>query len=85
MARGGMDMESKLLNTVNVIEMNGDYVIGMASYKDDAEGNALAEGRFKALCAENAGEVALDMESCLEIGVCEVGPWKILLVHSTET
>ena len=74
-------MESKLLSTVNVIEMIDDSIVGMASYADNKEGNALAEKRFTDLIVENGCEETLDDN--LENGCCEDGTWKVLLVHST--
>ena len=75
----------KELNTVNVIEMDGDTVLGLASYQDNEEGNRLAEIRFHDLAMANIKNlVEEDVESYIEDGMAESGTYKLLLVHSTE-
>ena len=92
---------SKTIATVNVIEMAGERIIGMASYPDNADGNAEAERRFIDLCTENGdfkdsefvpfihslkGErIPYEVDIGLENGILEVGDWKVILTHSTVT
>ncbi|MCK9433726.1 MAG: hypothetical protein M0R32_02630 [Candidatus Cloacimonetes bacterium] len=73
------------VSTVNVIEIRGgEYDIqSLCSYRDDKEGNAQAEARFKALVTENHKVSKAVMEASLENGYHEEGEWKVLLVHSS--
>jgi hypothetical protein len=75
----------KELNTVNVVEMNGDSVLSLVAFQDNEEGNRLAEIRFHDLAMENIKNlVEEDVESYIEDGFVESGTFKLLLVHSTE-
>ena len=71
------------LNTVNVIEMRDDVVVGMQSFQDDAEGVKEAEDVFIVVVAE-AGAILRNIRSHLDDGFYESGDYKVILAHSTK-
>lgn len=81
------------INTVNVIEFDGETILGLASYPDTPEGNNAAEERFKAVAKENGVEES-DLEVALEDGVADkymagrtgrnsFDSWRLVIYHST--
>jgi hypothetical protein len=76
------------INTVNVIEFDGETILGLASYPDTPEGNKAAEERFKAVAKEN-GVHESDLEAAIEDGVADNymagrdDSWRLVIYHST--
>jgi len=69
------------INTVNVIEMVDDDLLGITSFTDDEDGNKEAEARFHQ-CAIEHGCSDEDVESFIEDGYFEQGTYQLFLTHS---
>ncbi len=74
------------MNTVNVVEINGDdgLISGLRSFEDTPEGNREAETLFLSIVKESTDVAEADYPTVVENGFCDVpGGASIQLVHST--
>jgi hypothetical protein len=69
------------IQTVNVMEMANDDLLGVTSFIDDQEGNQEAEALFRERAIENGCEEK-DVDSFIEDGYWEEGTYQIFLSHS---
>lgn len=72
-----------MIDTINVLEMNEEDVLGLASYPNDIVGKGEAEGRFKTIAAEN-GLSEDEISEAVSNGHASSGTWNLYLVNSTE-
>jgi hypothetical protein len=70
------------LQTVNVLEVEGNTPTNIHSFTDDPEGNEQAEKRFIKLVKKHGGTDE-DMASCLEDGIYEKGNYQFSIIHSS--
>lgn len=70
------------IDTVNVIEIKGEYDVRVMSFSEDKDGNAEAEAAFVSCIKENSTIAVDEIDVCIEEGVFEDNGYKLLLVHS---
>ena len=71
------------LSIVSVIELCNDFITGMWSFDDDAEGNRCAEELFAAMVEDCDASISLhDIDNVVEDGVYECGDVTLFITHS---
>lgn len=75
--------ENGTIPAITVIHTVDGILDSCDSYPDDAEGNELAEKKFKLKVHTHCGAVIEeDMLTCLEEGYCEYGNHYVFITHS---
>lgn len=71
------------IDTVNIVEMAGDDLIGVTSHDESKEGNQQAEELFRNILTEHLnGPDAKDIDSFVEDGYWGQGTYQVFLTHS---
>ena len=83
MPKIGKELETQIVDTVNIIEYADGTVLGITSFKDNNVGNREAEMLFYSSVKENCPEVLdEEIEDCLDNGYFEAGTYQVFIVHS---
>jgi len=74
------------LQTVNVVVVKKGMAFEIFSFRDDDEGNELAEKQFVDSCSQHVSNwnsfSADDIDRCIEDGYCQYGQGYIQLMHT---
>ena len=72
------------IQTVNVIEYEGNDLVGIQSFSDDEEGNKEAKETFRDIIKErDSGVTTENLDVFTEEGYQEQGDYQIFLSHSS--
>lgn len=71
-----------ILSSVNVIEIEGNQIIGLAAFEQSLSGNEAAEALFGQLASKHGTTNEVEISDAINDSVLTVGEWKVMIVHA---